>query len=233
MISKIRAYSALFYILLVIPFGIVLMYIFGTLHRKIRKSIALTFFKLFRIKTYTQGSLDPTAQILIINHQSFMDVMYFEATHPGNLCWIAKKELGEVFFYGHALKAPGMILINRESKRELVYLLKEAKDRLESGRVLCIFPEGTRSKGGEKLLPFKSGAKILVEHFKLKVQPVVLYGTRKNFNFEKLEFENIPFSVQYLDSFIPEDPQWFEKLEARMQDVYTTMYQRQNQCMVE
>lgn len=233
MISKIRAYSALLYILLVVPFGIALMYIFNAFHRIIRRSIALVFFKLFRVKPYIQGNLDPSAQILIMNHQSFMDVMYFEAAHPNNLCWIAKKELGEAFLYGHALKAPKMILINRESKKELVHLLKEAKDRLDSGRMLCIFPEGTRSKGGEQLLPFKSGAKVLVEHFKLKVQPVVFCGTRKSFNFEKLEFDNTPFSVQYLESFIPENAEWFEQLEMRMQEVYRAMYQRQNQCMVE
>ncbi|MBX7490191.1 lysophospholipid acyltransferase family protein [Helicobacter turcicus] len=233
MISKIRAYSALLYILFVIPFGIVLMYAFNVFHRKIRKSIAAVFFCLFRVRVSAEGKLDPTAQILIMNHQSFMDVMYFEAVHPNNLCWIAKKELGKVFLYGHALKAPKMILINRESKRELVFLLKEAKDRLESGRILCIFPEGTRSKGTEKLLPFKSGAKFLVEHFKLKVQPVVFCGTRKSFNFEKLEFENSPFSVQYLESFIPENPNWFEELQTHMQEVYTSMYQRQNQCMEE
>ncbi|MCI5969512.1 lysophospholipid acyltransferase family protein [Helicobacter sp.] len=233
MMSKIRAYSALVYILLVIPFGIVLMYGFNAFHRKIRQSIALVFLKLFRVKAHIQGALDPSAQILIMNHQSFMDVMYFEAIHPNNLCWIAKKELGEAFLYGHALKAPRMILINRESKKELVFLLKEAKDRLDSGRMLCIFPEGTRSKGGEKLLPFKSGAKVLVEHFKLKVQPVVFCGTRKCFNFEKLEFDNAPFSVQYLESFTPENPKWFEELEKQMQEVYCIMHQRQNQCTAE
>ncbi|TLD82441.1 1-acyl-sn-glycerol-3-phosphate acyltransferase [Helicobacter sp. MIT 11-5569] len=233
MISKIRAYSALLYILLIMPLVIVCMYVFNTSHRAIRKFMALLFFKLFRIKVTTQGSLDSSAQILIMNHQSFMDVIYFEAVHPNNLCWIAKKELGEVFLYGHALKAPKMILINRESKKELVFLLREAKERLEQGRMLCIFPEGTRSKGGEKLLPFKSGAKFLVENFKLKVQPVVFCGTRKSLNFEKLDFENSPFSVQYLESFTPENPDWFEELEARMQEVYLTMYQRQNACMEE
>lgn len=233
MISKIRAYSALLYILLVIPFGIALMYVFNSSHRTIRKSIAAVFFYLFRVKFSIEGKPDLTAQILIMNHQSFMDVMYFEAVHSNNLCWVAKKELGEVFLYGHALKAPKMILINRESKKELVFLLKEAKDRLENGRVLCIFPEGTRSKGIEKLLPFKSGAKFLVENFKLRVQPVVFCGTRKSFDFEKLEFENSPFSVRYLESFIPENPNWFEELEVRMQEVYTSMYQRQSQCMAE
>ena len=233
MISKIRAFSALLYILLVMPFAIALMYSFNAFHRTIRRSIALVFLKLFRVKTYIQGSLDPSAQILILNHQSFMDVMYFEAIHPNNLCWIAKKELGEAFLYGHALKAPKMILINRESKKELVFLLKEAKDRLYCGRTLCIFPEGTRSYGRENLLPFKNGAKVLVEHFKLKVQPIVLCGTRKTFNFEKLDFDNSPFSVQYLEAFTPQDPQWFKELEMRMQEVYHTMYQRQNQCTAE
>lgn len=219
--------------LLVIPFGIALMFIFNASHRAIRKGIASTFFKLFNIKVTTQGKLDDSAQVLIINHQSFMDVMYFEAIHPNDLCWVAKKELGEVFLYGHALKAPKMILINRESKKEIMLLLKEAKNRLENGRMLCIFPEGTRSKGGEKLLPFKKGAKVLVEHFKLKVQPVVLCGTRKSFNFEHLEFNNTPFDVCYLEAFIPEHSNWFEELEKRMQEIYTTMYERQNQCTAE
>lgn len=225
--SRIRAYGALLYVLLVMPFGIALMYALQFAHRRIRRGIAGLFLAIFRVKAHIQGKMDLDAQILILNHQSFMDVMYFEAVHPKDLCWVAKKELGEVPFYGHALKAPKMILINRESKKELMHLLKEAKERLDGGRVLCIFPEGTRSKGGEKLLPFKTGAQLLVEHFGLRVQPVVLCGTRKNFNFEKLEFENTPFSVQYLESFVPEGSQWFEDLEQRMQEVYSAMYHKQ------
>ena len=234
MISKIRAISAVLYVLILMPFGIAAMYLFQNSHRKVRRFLALTFLKLFRVKAQVQGELDPSAQILIMNHQSFMDVIYFEAIHPNNLCWIAKKELGEAFSYGHALKAPKMILINRESKKELVHLLKEAKKRLENGRMLCIFPEGTRSKGKERLLPFKSGAKFLVEHFGLKVQPVVLANTRKCLNFEKMEFLNSTFSVQYLPAFTPkENPNWYASLEQTMQTTYQTLYavnQKNDEC---
>lgn len=223
--SKIRAISAVLYVLIVLPFGILIMYLFQNAHRKVRRFLALTFLKLFRVKVQVQGELDPSAQILIMNHQSFMDVIYFEAIHPNNLCWIAKKELGETFLYGHALKAPKMILINRESKKELVYLLKEAKNRLENGRMLCIFPEGTRSKGNDKLLPFKIGTKFLVEHFGLKVQPVVFANTRKCLNFEKMEFLNSGFDVQYLPAFTPKDnPNWYEDLERTMQTTYQALY---------
>ena len=128
MISKIRALSAMIYIALIIPFCIGFMYIFQKSHRKIRKITALFFVKLFNVKAKIIGKMDCEARVLVMNHQSFMDVIYLEATHSNDLCWIAKKELGKPFLYGHALKAPKMILINRESKKELVHLLREAQD---------------------------------------------------------------------------------------------------------
>lgn len=224
MISKIRALSAVFYTLLAIPFAILLMYLFKNVQRKIRQITAKIFIILFGVRAEIKGELDPSAQILLINHQSFMDVIYLEAIHPNNLCWIAKKELGKPFLYGHALKAPKMILINRESKKEVVFLLKEAKDRLEHGRTLCIFPEGTRSKGEEKFLPFKSGAKFLIEHFNLKVQPIVFCGTRKCLDIGALKFNNTPFSLKVLPSFTPQGEQWFEELKEQMQTEYSKMY---------
>lgn len=224
MISKIRAISATIYVLLVMPLLIALMYLWRDGQRKMRQVMAKSFLFIFRVKAQVEGEIDSSAQILIINHQSFLDVLYLEAMHPKNLCWVAKKELGKPFIYGHALKAPKMILINRESKKELVYLLKEAKDRLENKRVLCIFPEGTRSKGGEKLLPFKSGAKFLVEHFKLKVQPVLFCGTRKCMDVGSFAFSNTVFKVKYLEAFTPENGEWFENLKDMMQEEYLKMY---------
>ncbi|EES88852.1 lysophospholipid acyltransferase family protein [Helicobacter canadensis] len=224
MVSKIRAFSAIVYIAVVIPFCIALMYCFQKSHRKIRAITAKVFIQIFGVKAQVFGEIDKEARILVMNHQSFMDVIYLEAMHPNNLCWIAKKELGKPFLYGHALKAPKMILIDRESKKEMVHLLKEAKDRLQNGRTLCIFPEGTRSLGGEKLLPFKSGAKVLTEHFGLKVQPVVFCGTRKCLDIGAMHFSNEAFMVKYLPSFVPEGEDWFVELKEKMQKEYTNLY---------
>lgn len=226
MISKIRAVSAIVYTLLVIPFSILFMYLLPKYHRKIRKITADFFYKIFFVKAEEIGEIDKEAQILVMNHQSFMDVIYLEAKHPKNLCWIAKKELGEPFLYGHALKAPKMILINRESKKELIYLLKEAKDRLEDNRVLCIFPEGTRSNGEEKFLPFKMGAKILIEKYNLKVQPIVFCGTRKNLEIGKLKFNNSKFFVKYLPSITPNGENWYEELKTNMEKEYLELYNK-------
>ena len=223
--SKIKAFSAVLYVIFVVPWSILLMCLFPKHHRKVRRITAYVFFKLFRVEVKVIGELDKTAQILVMNHQSFMDVVYFEAFHPKDLCWIAKKELGKPFLYGHALKAPKMILINRESKRESVFLLKEAKDRLSKGRVLCIFPEGTRSLGKEEFLPFKGGAKFLIQHFHLKVQPIVFCGTRDCLDIDSMKFDNQPFSIKYLPAFIPNEENWYETLREKMQQEYLELYQ--------
>jgi len=54
-----------------------------------------------------------------------------------------------------------MIIIDREDKKSLVKLIKDAKDRLSKGRVIAIFPEGTRGNG-KKLLKFKAGAQSIM-----------------------------------------------------------------------
>lgn len=215
------------------PLAIACMYIFPNFHRKIRMVTARTFIWMFNVQYEEIGEIDLSAQIIVMNHQSFMDVIILEAIHPNNLCWIAKKELGEPFLYGHALKAPKMILINRESKREIVRLIKEARDRLDSGRVLCIFPEGTRSKGGESFLPFKNGAKALIENFNLKVQPIVFCGTRSNLDVGACKFNNTRFSIKYLESFIPNGNDWYEQLKGEMQEEYKKLYRKSVACTVE
>lgn len=230
--SKIKGIIALSYVLIALPFVIFLMWIFNKSHRKIRKNSASLFLKTFRVKAKVIGEIDDDARIYVMNHQSFMDVIFMEGYCHKDICWVAKKELGEPFLYGQALKLPKMILINRESKKESIRLMKEAKDRLEHNRVLCIFPEGTRSKGLEKFLPFKNGAKFLIEHFKLKVQPIVFCGTRECLNFEKVEFKNSEFSVKFLESFVPSGENWFEALREKMQEEYSLLY-RKKECMEE
>jgi 1-acyl-sn-glycerol-3-phosphate acyltransferase len=112
-----------------------------------------------------------------------------------------------------------MIIIDRESKSSLIKLFKEAKKRLKQGRVVAVFPEGTRGRG-DKLLKFRSGSKLLAEKLKLKVQPIVIVGTRAlldSQNFKASLYGKI--KVIYLDSIDPNaDDGWYEKLYEDMKE---------------
>lgn len=229
MLSKIRGIWAALNTAIILPLIILSLYIFRPINRTFRKTSRI-FFLLNGIRVERIGEFDKEAQILVLNHQGIMDIGYLEAYYPWDICWVAKKELGDVFLYGHALKAPKMILINRDDKKSLIYLLKEAKKKLDEGRILAIFPEGTRSKGGEKLLPFKDGAKILIEKYHLRIQPIVLVNTRNLFDTSTLEIRSSKAQAICLPSFTPDfsNPNWYKELNSKMQEVYTTYYEKTN-----
>ncbi len=181
--------------------------------------IRLTTFFTVTVK----GEEDPAAQMFLINHQSDLDIAIMETVSKKDLAWVAKKELFDVPFFGLAMSMPEDIPIERQSKSSLVRLIKNAKDRLNKGRVITIFPEGTRSRNG-RMLPFKSGAKVVADKYKLRVQPVVLIATASCYDIKKFYYMPKDITVVFMDSFVAdkEDPNWLINLRLKMQAVYDT-----------
>lgn len=200
------------YEVVLIGIGLAIIICFIYLNRKTnnarnaRKS-CYRFFTYANITLEQLGDFDKEAELIIMNHQSVADILCLEAYHPRNICWVAKKQLGEIPFYGYALTGPEMILIDRDDKRGLVALLQAIKQKLAQNRPIVIFPEGTRSKGKERFLSFKPGAKIIAEKFKLKIQPIVLINTRKIYNSSPIEAtSNVARMVLLKPFYINEHP---------------------------
>lgn len=186
--------------------------------RKISAWIIRTFI-FFRVDI--DGEEDPKAQMFLLNHQSDLDIAVMETTSSKDLAWVAKKELFNIPFFGLALKLPQDIAVERESKTSLIKLLRDAKRVIDKNRTIVMFPEGTRSSKG-KMLPFKSGAKLLADKYRLRVQPVVLMQTAKYYNVKKFYYKPGIIKVIYLESFMADkrDEHWLEELRIKMQKVY-------------
>jgi 1-acyl-sn-glycerol-3-phosphate acyltransferase len=180
---------------------------------------------LIRLTTFFSveivGKEDKDANMVLMNHQSDLDIGIMETISKKDFAWVAKKELFDTPFFGLALKLPQDIPIERENKSSLIKLLKAAKDRIDKGRTIAMFPEGTRSQTG-KILPFKSGAKVVADKYKLRIQPVVLIQTAKYYNIKKFYYKPGRIKVIYLDSFIADknDKEWLKNLREKMQKVY-------------
>lgn len=186
------------------------------------QKIASKFIQIFTFWSYEKiGQEDHNTQMFLINHQSDLDIGVMELASKRDLAWVAKKELFDIPFFGLTLRLPRDIPIERESKSSLVKLLKASKEKLDEGRVITIFPEGTRSTSG-KMLPFKPGAKIVADKYALCVQPVVLLATASCYNIKKYYYRPRKIKVIFLDSFVAdkEDPKWMENLRIKMQKVY-------------
>ncbi len=196
---------------------IVLMYTFRKHTHVIRRTWANMQRYLMSFKINEIGKPSSEATLLVLNHQSLVDIVALEAIYPKDLCWVAKKEIQDIPLFGHILPAPRMIAIDRKDKRSIVKMIKEGKERVAEGRVIAMFPEGTRGRG-DKLLKFQSGAKALAEKLSLIVQPAIIVGARHIFDSKNFEANGGEVRVIYLDPIDPKsDENWYVNMYLSMQ----------------
>lgn len=220
---KIFARIKWLYATIIILIGITLMIsIFPIFKSPRSQKIASRFIAILtRIKPYVIGEEAQDVQMFIVNHESDIDIGCLELASKQNLAWIAKKELFDIPFYGLTLKLPNDIAVERESKTSLIKLLKDAKDRLDDGRVLTIFPEGTRSQTGQ-MRGFKPGAKMVADKYNLVVQPVVLINSSDYYNIKTKHYQAGKIKIIFLDPIKADkkDKEWLNRARETMQEVY-------------
>ncbi len=169
-----------------------------------------------------EGELDPTTQLFILNHQSMFDILVLEDIYKGDIAWVAKQELFEIFVMGKSLKISNSIALNREDRKGLKEFLTKVEDLAQRGIVVALFPEGTRSKKGT-FLPFKPGAQFVANALKLKVQPIVIGDTSSIFNLSTMQMHKGTIPVTILPSFkIDENTPktWLEDTRQTMLTIY-------------
>lgn len=222
--KKIRGLFVAIQFSITVAFVIFFMYIFRNNAHKVIKIWMTIQMYFLGIKLEIEGKLDESCDLILINHQSMLDIIVMEYIHKRNIAWVAKKQITDMFFFGHIIKAPRMISIDRENKAGLIHLLSEAKDRLDKGRPIAIFPEGTRGDG-TFMGDFKAGAKMLGNKYNLKVQPVVMFNTRNIVDSKKLEASSGVVKVVFLDPVLAsKDSSWYEDTEKNMKEVFYKEY---------
>lgn len=218
--KKIRGIIIVIQFSITVAITVLAMYMFRNHTHKVIKIWMKLQMWFLGIKLEEHGKLDESCDMVMLNHQSLLDIIVMEYIHSRDLAWVAKKEISDLFFFGHIIKAPRMISIDRENKSGIIHLLKETKDRLSKGRPIAMFPEGTRSSGKE-LLSFKPGAKMVANKHGLKVQPVLLFNTRDILDSKKLEAKPGNVKVVYLEPIqADKKTDWFEKTEENMNRVF-------------
>ena len=107
--------------------------------------------------------------IIMCSHASHYDIPLSFVAVEGSMRMLAKNELGKIPVFGHAMRKTEFVFIDRHSKERSLRDLKVAKEKMESGIILWVAPEGTRSRDGN-LLPFKKGC----FHLALETQAVII-----------------------------------------------------------
>lgn len=88
------------------------------------------------------------------------------------MVWVVKQELTRIPVFGWGLIAMNAIALNRGTgRRAIKQLVDESRQRMDEGRILMLFPEGTRVPPGVRK-PFKIGGAIVSEKTGYAVLPV-------------------------------------------------------------
>ncbi|MDQ6768687.1 MAG: 1-acyl-sn-glycerol-3-phosphate acyltransferase [Gemmatimonadota bacterium] len=114
-------------------------------------------------------------RIFASNHVSWFDVAALAKVLPRHK-FIAKTELFKIPIFGRAMRAAGMIEIQRENRKAAFGAYEVAAERIKQGNSVVVFPEGTRGHA-YPLRPFKKGPFVLAIAAGAPIVPIVVHGT--------------------------------------------------------
>lgn len=117
-------------------------------------------------------NLPAGSAIVMSNHQSTWETISLRGLLAPHQSWVLKKELLGIPVFGKALIAARSIPIDRSAGRKAVIMvIREGRKALDDGRLVVIFPEGTRTAPGQRR-KYGMGGAILAEKSGYPVVPI-------------------------------------------------------------
>ncbi|MDR3306456.1 MAG: 1-acyl-sn-glycerol-3-phosphate acyltransferase [Endomicrobium sp.] len=145
-------------------------------------------FKLFyrwRIEG-TENMPKTGGAVIAPNHMSFFDPPLTGSAMKRPLYFMAKKELFDIPVFGWIIKQTNAFSVKRGVQD--MSAMRHAFSLLEKGRLLLVFPEGTRSKDG-KLGKAMSGAGMAACNAQVPLIPVKIENTNMMLKFKRIKIK--------------------------------------------
>lgn len=126
-----------------------------------------------KVEVRGRENLPTGAALIAAKHQCMFDIFGSFSFLPDS-CYVLKKELLAIPFFGWYAQRSRMIAIDRGAhSAALKQMVRDARDRMTEERQLVIFPEGTRRAPGETP-DYKPGIAALYRDLDMPVIPLAL-----------------------------------------------------------
>lgn len=125
--------------------------------------------------------------IFFPNHQGMYDVLVFLDSCPRPFSFVIKKEASNIILLKQIVAALEAYPMDRDDVRQSMQVIMKVTEDVKNGRNFLIFPEGTRSRMGNKLLDFKGGSFKSATKAKAPIVPCALIDSFKPFDEKSLQ----------------------------------------------
>lgn len=137
------------------------------------------------------------------NHQGLYDVLAIIEACPVPFSVVAKKEVAEVPFLKQIFACMRAYMLDRQDVRQALRIINSVANEVEKGRNYLIFPEGTRSKNGNRIGEFKGGSFKSATKSKCPIVPVALIDSFKPFDTKSIG--HVTVQVHFLEPMYYDD----------------------------
>ncbi|HAT39809.1 lysophospholipid acyltransferase family protein [Polynucleobacter necessarius] len=111
--------------------------------------------------------------VILSKHQSAYETIAYIALIPKQLCFVFKRELLWIPFFGWTLALLKMIYINRSNQMSAALsVASQGRKRLSEGKWIMLFPEGTRTAAGSTKTYYRIGGTRLASATDALVLPI-------------------------------------------------------------
>ena len=120
---------------------------------------------------------DKEAVLFVGNHHGFFDTIISYTYMKPRTGFVAKKEIEKVPLLNIWMRYLYCLFLDRKNMKEGLKTILTGIDYLKAGTSIVIFPEGTRNKSNDGVLPFHAGSFKLAEKSSCKIIPMVQNNT--------------------------------------------------------
>lgn len=114
--------------------------------------------------------------VFVANHQGAFDPFLIYGFLSRNFKWMMKRQLRQMPFVGKACESAHHIFVDKRGASKIRETYDRARQTLQGGMSLVVFPEGARSFTGHMGV-FKRGAFMLADDIELPVVPLTINGS--------------------------------------------------------
>ncbi len=122
-----------------------------------------------------------TAVLYVANHRSYFDIILTCMNVPSLTGYVAKTEMLRYPLLVNWMRNIHCTFLDRKNIKKGLQVIQENVENLKNGISVFVFPEGTRNKTDELLLPFHDGSLKMAERSGVPIVPVTINNSEQIF----------------------------------------------------